>query len=61
MRILGPEKNHARRNRAIGGLWDYTAKILKNRVGARNRTIYSVGANFLVPKPKPRWSEICVR
>ena len=22
--ILGPEKNRARRNRAIGGLWDYT-------------------------------------
>ena len=25
-RILGPEKNHVRRNRAVGGLWDYTKK-----------------------------------
>ena len=23
-RILGPEKNRVRRNRTIGGLWDYT-------------------------------------
>ena len=23
-RILGPEKNRVRRNRAVGGLWDYT-------------------------------------
>ena len=62
MRILGPEKNRVRRNRTIGGLWDYTIqKFKKNRTGASNRTIYSVDVNFLVPKPKPCWSEIRVR
>ena len=59
-RILGPEKNRVRRNRTIGGLWDYTIqKLKKNRTGASNRTIYSVDVNFIIPKP--RWSEIRVR
>ena len=36
-------------------------KTQKNHAGARNRTNYSADVNFLVPKPKPRRSEIRVR
>ena len=62
-RILGPEKNRVKRNRTVGGLWDYTMQ--RHRKIAPERGIalgnYSRDANFLVPKPKPRWSKIHAR
>ena len=53
MHILGPEKNHVRRNCAIGGLLDYTMQnFSKNRVGVR---IIDVSCKFSGSKMK--WSD----
>ena len=50
MHILGPEKNHVRRNCAIGGLLDYTMQnFSKNRVGVR---IIDVSCKFSGSKMK---------
>ena len=60
--ILGPEiKSCEAKSQYWRTLGLHYVKTLKNPAGARNRTNYSVDANVLVHKPKPRWSEICAR
>ena len=41
-RFLGPEKNRVSRNRAIGGLWDYTMQKFKKIALERGIALFIV-------------------